>query len=43
MTGGVDDQGRIVISSYPRRAKSANIRRTPRASVTVLSEDFNGP
>src|SRR5690242_21197348 len=43
VTGGVDDQGRIVISSYPQRAKSANIRRTPRASVTVLSEDFNGP
>jgi PPOX class probable F420-dependent enzyme len=43
VTGGVDDQGRIVISSYPQRAKSANIRRTPRASITVLSEDFNGP
>ena len=40
---GVDDDGRIVIASYPQRAKSANIRRTPRASVTVLSDDFNGP
>ena len=43
VTGGVDDEGRIVISSYPRRAKAANIRRTPRASVTVLSDEFNGP
>ena len=43
VTGGVDDDGRLVIASYPQRAKSANIRRTPRASVTVLSDDFNGP
>ena len=43
VTGGVDDQGRIVIASYPPRAKSVNIGRTPRASVTVLSDEFNGP
>ena len=43
VTGGVDDDGRIVIASYPQRAKSANIRRTPTASVTVMSDDFNGP
>ena len=43
VTGGVDDEGRIVISSYPQRAKSRNIRRTPRASVLVLSDDFDGP
>ncbi|CQD02499.1 PPOX class F420-dependent protein [Mycolicibacterium conceptionense] len=43
VTGGVDDEGRIVIASYPQRAKAANLRRTPRASVTVLSEEFNGP
>ena len=42
VTGGVDDQGRIVIASYPQRAKSANLRRDPRASVTVLSDEFNG-
>ena len=42
VTGGVDDSGRIVISSYPQRAKSANLRRTPKASVVVLSEDFDG-
>ena len=27
VTAGVDDQGRIVISSYPDRAKVANVRR----------------
>src|SRR3954462_5102815 len=43
VTGGVDDAGRIVISSYPQRAKSANVRCTPHASVTVLSDEFNGP
>ena len=43
VTGGVDEQGRIVIASYPQRAKSVNIGRTPRASVTVLSDEFNGP
>jgi PPOX class probable F420-dependent enzyme len=42
VTGGVDDEGRLVISSYPQRAKCANIRRTPRASVVVLSDEFNG-
>jgi PPOX class probable F420-dependent enzyme len=42
VTGGVDEQGRIVIASYPQRAKSANIRRDQRASVTVLSDEFNG-
>jgi PPOX class probable F420-dependent enzyme len=43
VTAGVDDDGRIVIASYPQRAKSANIRRAGRASVVVLSDDFNGP
>ncbi|HEX5142481.1 MAG TPA: PPOX class F420-dependent oxidoreductase [Mycobacterium sp.] len=43
VSGGVDTAGRIVIASYPRRAKSVNARRTPRASVLVLSEEFNGP
>jgi PPOX class probable F420-dependent enzyme len=43
VTGGVDGQGRIVIATYPQRAKSANIRRRPRVSVVVLSDEFNGP
>ncbi len=43
VTGGVDNDGRLVIASYPQRAKSANIRHTGTASVVVLSDEFNGP
>lgn len=43
VSGGVDDAGRIVIATYPQRAKVANIRRRPSASVMVLSDEFNGP
>jgi PPOX class probable F420-dependent enzyme len=43
VTGGVDEHGRLVIASYPRRAKSVNIRRSGRASVVVLSDEFDGP
>jgi PPOX class probable F420-dependent enzyme len=42
VTGGLDEQGRIVISSYPERAKSRNLQRDPRCSVLVLSDEFNG-
>ncbi|GAB2870351.1 PPOX class F420-dependent oxidoreductase [Nocardioides pacificus] len=41
VTGGVDDEGRIVISTYPERAKTANARQRPQVSVVVLSEEFN--
>ncbi|MGI5162029.1 PPOX class F420-dependent oxidoreductase [Microbispora sp. CA-102843] len=40
---GVDAEGRIVVSTYPERAKTRNARRDPRASVVVLSDDFDGP
>ncbi len=42
VTGGVDTGGRIVIASYPERAKSRNLRRAGRASIVVLSDDFGG-
>ena len=42
VSGGVDDDGRLVVSSYPRRAKSLNAKRDPRVSVCVLSDDFGG-
>lgn len=42
VTMGVDPEGRIVISTYPERAKTANARRDPRVSVVVLSDDFGG-
>jgi PPOX class probable F420-dependent enzyme len=41
-TCGVDTQGRIVISTYPERAKAMNVRRDPRVSVMVLSDEFGG-
>jgi PPOX class probable F420-dependent enzyme len=40
VTGGVDPDGRIVIASYPERAKVANLRRTADCAVLVLSDDF---
>lgn len=40
---GVDPDGRVVVSTYPQRAKVANLRRDPRASICVLSDDFNDP
>jgi PPOX class probable F420-dependent enzyme len=43
VTGGVDDAGRLVVSTYPERAKVANARRDPQVSVVVLSDDWNGP
>ncbi|TDV50941.1 PPOX class probable F420-dependent enzyme [Actinophytocola oryzae] len=41
VTCGLDTDGRIVISTYPQRAKARNARRDPRVSVLVLSDEFN--
>jgi PPOX class probable F420-dependent enzyme len=43
LTCGVDDAGRIVVSTYPERAKTRNAKRDERVSVVVLSDDWNGP
>jgi PPOX class probable F420-dependent enzyme len=44
VTCGVDDGGRIVIATYPERAKTRNARRDPdHVSVLILSDDFGGP
>ncbi|MCD0485186.1 PPOX class F420-dependent oxidoreductase [Streptacidiphilus sp. ASG 303] len=40
---GVDGEGRIVVSTYPQRAKARNARRDPRVSVCVISDDWDGP
>ncbi|MEU8321996.1 PPOX class F420-dependent oxidoreductase [Nonomuraea sp. NPDC048881] len=40
---GLDDEGRIVVSTYPGRAKAANARRDERVSMCVLSDDWDGP
>jgi PPOX class probable F420-dependent enzyme len=43
VAAGVDAEGRIVISTYPERAKVRNARRDGRVSVVVLSDEWNGP
>jgi PPOX class probable F420-dependent enzyme len=37
----VDDQGRIVVATYPGRAKTVNAERDPHVSVVVLSDEWN--
>ncbi|MEU0950379.1 PPOX class F420-dependent oxidoreductase [Streptomyces canus] len=43
LTCGVDDSGRIVVSTYPERAKTRNAKRDSQVSVIVLSDDWDGP
>lgn len=40
---GLDREGRVVVSTYPQRAKVANARRDQAVSLCVLSDDFDGP
>lgn len=39
---GVDTEGRVVVSTYPDRAKAVNARRDPRVSLCILSDDWDG-
>lgn len=41
VTGGVDGAGRIVISTYPDRAKVTNLRRRSAATLLVLSDEWD--
>ncbi|MFJ2721484.1 PPOX class F420-dependent oxidoreductase [Streptomyces sp. NPDC087437] len=43
LTCGVDDSGRIVVSTYPERAKTRNAKKDARVGVVVLSDEWNGP
>jgi len=43
VSGGVASEGRIVISTYPARAKTRNAEKRAQVSVLVLSDDWNGP
>jgi PPOX class probable F420-dependent enzyme len=43
VTAGVDPEGRIVVSTYPQRAKVHNLRHRPQVSACVLSDEWNGP
>jgi len=40
---GVDADDKIVVSTYPDRAKATNLRRDPQVTMCVLSDDWNGP
>jgi PPOX class probable F420-dependent enzyme len=40
VTGAQAPDGRLLVSSYPTRAKARNLRRDPRCSVLVLGDDF---
>jgi PPOX class probable F420-dependent enzyme len=41
VTCGLDPSGRIVVSTYPQRAKAANARRDERVSICVQSDDWS--
>ena len=43
VTCGLDAAGRIVIATYPSRAKVRNARRDPAVSVCLLSDEWDGP
>lgn len=43
VTAGVDDAGRVVIATYPERAKTHNARRHPEVSLLVVSDEWDGP
>lgn len=42
VSAGIDAYGRVVIATYPQRAKVLNIRRDPRVSLCFVSDDWNG-
>jgi len=42
VTMGVDQDGAILVASYPERAKVHNLRARPLASLCVLSDTFAG-
>lgn len=42
VTMGLGDDGDVLVSTYPERAKVHNLRRDPRASVVVMSDSFGG-
>ena len=43
VTCGLDPEGRIVVSTYPQRAKAANARRDARVSMVIHSDVWDGP
>ena len=42
VSAGIDAAGRVVVATYPQRAKTVNARRDPRVSLCFLSDDWDG-
>ena len=42
VAAGIDDDGRAIISSRETAMKTKNLRRDPRASLLVMSDEFYG-
>ena len=42
VTCGIDSEERLVVSTYPERAKTRNAKRNPAVSACILSDEFNG-
>ena len=43
VTCGVDADARVVVATYPQRAKVSNARRDAAVSLCVLSDEWDGP
>jgi PPOX class probable F420-dependent enzyme len=43
VSAGIDSDGRVVVATYPQRAKVVNARRDPSGAALFLSDDWNGP
>jgi PPOX class probable F420-dependent enzyme len=43
ITAGVDEAGRIVVSTRETAVKTRNLRRDPRATLCVVTQRFYGP
>ena len=42
VSAGIDGEGRVVVATYPQRAKAINARRDPQVSLCFLSDDWDG-
>ena len=38
---GLDNEGRVVVATYPQRVKVINARRNSVASLLVMGQEFN--
>jgi PPOX class probable F420-dependent enzyme len=43
VSAGLDAEGRVVVATYPQRAKAVNARRDPQVSLCFVSDEWDGP